>query len=332
MYKSVNTIIVFLVILLLTGCQKEEIFNHNHSDLQTDNESIPNLQQDLDPKSGLSLTQEKAFSSADRLSKKVRICHKGGKVLSINRSALAAHIAHGDLILEDADGDGFYPDNECGYGPMGDCDDTDPNINPAAGEICDDGIDNNCNGAIDENDEECQTTVIFKYTSNFDDLNELGLGVDKGCSPIVRDFGNGYFAGEDGSAGLVSLGSQCTNLGRDVHLLGLAKLSFDLSAICDGCDQNESISEFSIDIINDYGNTKVITIRVDMANDTWNYNSGNPETLSYNDPRVITSAASKIEITDIPAGWTSVQVHLSVDRSGTIGSKWAIDNLVFENM
>ena len=33
-------------------------------------------------------------------------------------------------MLTDADGDGFYPDNECGIGPMGDCDDNNPLLYP----------------------------------------------------------------------------------------------------------------------------------------------------------------------------------------------------------
>ena len=46
--------------------------------------------------------------------------------------------AHGD-----ADGDGFSPAD-------GDCQDSDPAINPGASEVCDNGVDDNCDGSVDE--------------------------------------------------------------------------------------------------------------------------------------------------------------------------------------
>ena len=44
-------------------------------------------------------------------------------------------------IIVDADGDGFSAED--------DCNDSDATINPASPELCD-GVDNNCDGNIDE--------------------------------------------------------------------------------------------------------------------------------------------------------------------------------------
>ena len=51
----------------------------------------------------------------------------------------------------DADKDG-YADEVCGGT---DCDDTDPAINPESEEICTDGIDNDCDGLVDGDDDDC---------------------------------------------------------------------------------------------------------------------------------------------------------------------------------
>ena len=83
---------------------------------------------------------------------KVDVCHvdEDGNwhVINISQSALPAHLAHGDVHLVDNDGDGYVAENECV--PGGDCDDNDDTIYPGAEEICGDGVDNNCDGQVDE--------------------------------------------------------------------------------------------------------------------------------------------------------------------------------------
>ena len=37
----------------------------------------------------------------------------------------------------------------------GDCDDADPAVNPGATEVCDDAIDNDCDGSTDADDADC---------------------------------------------------------------------------------------------------------------------------------------------------------------------------------
>jgi lysyl endopeptidase len=56
-----------------------------------------------------------------------------------------------DASCTDGDNDGFCVSD-------GDCDDADPAINPGASEVCDDGVDNNCNDLLDEADPACQTS------------------------------------------------------------------------------------------------------------------------------------------------------------------------------
>ena len=53
----------------------------------------------------------------------------------------------------DGDGDG-HGDEACGGG---DCDDTDPAVGPGVAEVCEDGVDNDCDGYTDAADLECDT-------------------------------------------------------------------------------------------------------------------------------------------------------------------------------
>lgn len=72
-----------------------------------------------------------------------------GKVDSADPNAVGCPVA-----CTDVDGDGYSVEGgNCG--PM-DCNDMDPGLNPGVIEICDDGIDNNCDGKVDAADSACQ--------------------------------------------------------------------------------------------------------------------------------------------------------------------------------
>jgi hypothetical protein len=57
----------------------------------------------------------------------------------------------------DADGDGFYHRVGCGNDGGLDCDDLRASSNPGQLEICGDGVDNNCDGLVDQSDPQCNT-------------------------------------------------------------------------------------------------------------------------------------------------------------------------------
>ena len=120
--------------------------------------------------------------------KKVDVCHYDADsdswhVININVNALPAHLGHGDVVLEDADGDGWVEaENECV--PGGDCDDMDASIHPGADDSCDDGIDNNCNGAVNEYCIDC--CWAEKYPQAFGPasyIERLGAVTGNGCEP-----------------------------------------------------------------------------------------------------------------------------------------------------
>jgi hypothetical protein len=108
----------------------------------------------------------------------------------------------GPIVDPNADND---KDGHTVYG--GDCDDNNPKVYPGAVEICDDGIDNNCNGTADLNEPDedgdgfgpCQGDCNEKDKAISPAATEVPDGVDNNCDGVVdADYDGDGFTTDQG--------------------------------------------------------------------------------------------------------------------------------------
>ncbi|MEZ4317886.1 MAG: putative metal-binding motif-containing protein [Myxococcota bacterium] len=121
------------------------------------------------------------------------------------------------LWFRDSDGDGYGIEetvSACSVPPgyaelVGDCNDSDASINPAARDLCD-GIDQDCDGIADD-----EVALILKYP----DADGDGFGVEEGSVYACDDL-----------VGFVLVGGDCDDTNDQI-----SPAAIDL---CDGLDQN----------------------------------------------------------------------------------------------
>ena len=73
---------------------------------------------------------------------------------AVQSKSVFEEVSTDTVVYEDNDNDGYYAyvdDGDTGtvFSAEFDCDDSDPNVQPGATEVCD-GIDNDCDGSVDE--------------------------------------------------------------------------------------------------------------------------------------------------------------------------------------
>lgn len=114
--------------------------------------------------------------------------------------------------VKDADGDGY---DSIGFGGT-DCNDNDRNINPGQIEVCDDNIDNNCSGQIDEGCSECTSTTLQNCNTQSDCEDAEGYWYNDTCNAPPQSLLFDPFEGS--SYGTIN-GATYTNIGYNGQAL-----------------------------------------------------------------------------------------------------------------
>ncbi len=141
-----------------------------------------------------------------------------------------------DITVMDADGDGYMSD-ACSLGT--DCDDTRSDVSPGGIEICD-GVDEDCNGIVDDKDSDGDGAVdSLCGGSDCDDEDPaLGPDVPEDCHDGIDNNCNGTIDGADADGdGYASDecpgGDDCNDADPYIHP-GEAEFCDDIDQDCDG--------------------------------------------------------------------------------------------------
>lgn len=123
------------------------------------------------------------------------ICDFGGEAVCRGPVALASSNCGLCPLCTDGDGDGFFVEDGCGT-PL-DCDDSDPEVNPGAEEVCEDGLDNDCDGSDAVCPPPCVATTSAAYVVSGGPDLDAGIFVDD----ILRVFVEGTLIAEISQGG-----------------------------------------------------------------------------------------------------------------------------------
>jgi probable HAF family extracellular repeat protein len=109
-------------------------------------------------------------------------------VLAVLCFAFTADAAKGGGGCKDRDNDGYFQKEGCGSEV--DCDDSDATVNPSAAEVCD-GIDNNCDGTVDEGCGGCTDNDGDVYGDGTGclgpDCDDADSSINPGASEVCDD-------------------------------------------------------------------------------------------------------------------------------------------------